>query len=104
MPDETHAEIMDKVGTAPVLPAQRTSVPTVTTPTCPANCSGRHTVDGFVVCVQCGGTKYKVVLHEWPHSAGHYWTGLEPMHGAPPKRSNEDLVCCNQPMRRVWRS
>ena len=97
-----HAEIMAH---PPVLalPARPVSAPVVTAPTCPEHCSGRHQVDGVIACAHCGGEKYQVVLHEWPHSAGHSWTGLVPMNGAPPKRDAKDLVCCGQPMRRVWR-
>lgn len=102
MADETHAEIMAARPTL-TLPEQRTSVPRVTAPTCPQHCSGRHTVDGVIACAVCGAEKYTVVLHEWPHAEGHYWTGLEPMQGAPPHHGAKDLVCHNGKMVRRWR-
>ena len=103
MPERDHDEIMRNVPPLK-LPAQRTSVAPTATPTCERDCSGRHETDGVIVCVRCGRAKYQVVLHEWRHQNGHYFTSMEPMNGAPPKRGPEDLRCCGQHMTRAWKA
>lgn len=102
MADESHANIM---ANPPVLklPTERTIVPVVPAPACPTHCTGRHTVDGVIACKVCGGEKYKVVLHEWSHSPGHYFTLLESMNGASMIFDEQSLWCCKQPMVRRWR-
>lgn len=101
MPDESHADIL--ANPPPLrLPPARTTVPLVVAPTCGRDCSGRHETDGVLRCGTCGGTKYRVVLHEWRHAEGHYFNGLEPMNGAPPY-DGRDPVCCGTPMQRVFK-
>lgn len=83
--------------TRPLLdpPGGRRDTPLVPTPTCPTHCR-HHTVDSVIVCRRCGGERAHVLAHEWPASEGHYWHSLRDMGTGP-------LVCCGEPMRRVWR-
>lgn len=77
--------------------------PRVHNPVCPDHCGPRHEVDGLVVCTHCQVPKYRVVLHEWFHTEGHYWNSLEPMNGAPPHVGSDTPVCtCGREMERRW--
>ena len=72
-------------------------------PSCPAHCSGRHEHDAWLTCRKCGGRAYRVILHEFSHEPGHYFTGLEPVNGAPPFIPARTPVCCGEMMARTFR-
>src|SRR2546428_818731 len=73
---------------------QRTSgIARIATPTCDQHCSGRHEIDGKMVCPKCKGVGYLVTLHEYPHMEGHYFTTLEPINGSPQWGSLTTPIC-----------
>lgn len=87
------------------LPAAPTvTYPHVPDPKCPDHCSGRHEVDGQVVCDHCRTPAYLVWMHEWPGRSGIYWSGLQPVNGMPPyvkgTMTNVTCVACGKPLRR----
>ena len=94
MPDETWAQIHAQ---RPRLdpPSGCLVVPLIPHPVCPEHCR-YHTVDSVIQCRRCGGERAHVLAHEWPQSGGHYWHSVD-------DRGTGPLVCCGEPMRRVWR-
>lgn len=90
------------LGRFPAVP--KLSVPRVLNPQCPEHCSGKHTVDGFLMCPHCLVPAYQVIAHEWFHQEGHNWFKLEPMNGSRPLTSPETPLCnCGRRMQRRWR-
>lgn len=72
-------------------------------PTCPEYCSGRHEHDAWLICRRCGGSAYRVILHEYAHQPGHYFHGVASVNGAPPFIPQRSPVCCGETMIRVFR-
>ena len=84
-------------------PVPRVDTPYVANPSCPANCSGRHEVDGHVFCPHCGTPAYDVWQHEWPGRPGIYWSRVEPRNGMPEYRKEfADIACvaCGRQLKR----
>ena len=72
-------------------------------PTCPEHCSGRHEHDGWLTCRKCGAKSYRIVLHEFAHQPGHYFTSLEPVEPGIVNPLSLSLRCCGESMIRVLR-
>ena len=65
-------------------------------PTCAENCSGRHQADSVLVCAKCQTVAYRVILHEYKWSEGHWFNELVPVAGAPPYVVGQPLRCCGE--------
>lgn len=98
MSDERWADIFAKKHSLvlPGAPSRRREIPPEG-PTCATHCSGRHDHDGWLCCRRCGGRAARVVMHEFAHQPGHYFTAVEPLDGA------AVTACCGEPLRRMFR-
>mgnify|MGYP001592814976 CR=1 FL=1 len=90
------------LGRFPAVP--RISTPRIINPTCPEHCTGKHSVDGQIMCRHCRVPAYNVVAHEWFHQEGHNWNALEPMNGSRQLNPGERIpLCqCGREMQRLW--
>lgn len=86
-------------------PVPRVDTPYVQTPTCAEHCSGRHEVDGLIMCPHCRVPMYQVWMHEWRGRPGIYWSTAMPVNGAPAcvngRVPNEPCRDCGQALQRT---
>ena len=104
MPDEKWDDIFGPQGRGqeyqaivrpsdPYADAPRSSVPRVIAPKCEDHCSGRHEIDSVLSCPKCRVAGYKVILHEYKHSDGHYFVTLAPINGSPEWTQKGTPIC-----------
>ena len=62
--------------------------------TCETDCSGRHEIDGTLVCSHCKVPMYQIVLHYYKGGDGHAWSEVRALGDQqPPARSPFRCSC-----------
>ncbi len=99
MPDPTWPTIYGAALPGALPPVARLVTERVLNPTCPTNCSGRHTTEAIIACVQCDARLFRLIAHEWNTQDAHYFYSTEALDGTPAGATS--CPVCDGALRRV---
>jgi len=99
MTDPTWSAIYSQSQIGAMPSVTRFSTERVLNPTCPTNCSGRHTTEALIACVVCEARIFRLVAHEWNTQDGHYFYSTEDLTGTYPGATS--CPACGGALRRV---